>query len=263
MASAAILAKKSGRHLRIIWKPDHHCKASFYDLFDKSQKFDVYDSIDEKELSNSQIKVYNYMEPEKGAIKYEKIEADSDKHIYVKSAYILSNKLVKETQLSSFLKQFIPSEPVQRILDSYPDISDCIGVHVRNKSPKGEIKLKPNEYPLDGWNDLSKYRKASNIDVFIRKMQEIIDDDPTACFFVSADSEKSKTSIQSKFGTGRVWILEGSCDDRSVRCLHEALAELYILGRTRAILGSFWSSFSEVAGFLVGKRPLYAGKDFI
>lgn len=262
LASAAVISEQTGRHLRVIWKPDHHCSASFYELFDKNQTFDVYDSIDKKELSNKNIQIYNYMEPEVGAKKYATIQHDTEKHIYVKSAYILSSKLVQESKISDFLRTLVPSEPVRKILDTFPDMSNCIGVHVRNRSPKNEIQLKKNEYPTDGWNDLIKYRMASTADVFIGEMEDIIAKDPDACFFVSSDNQDSKTSIQRAFETSHVWVLEGSCDDRTVNCLHEALAELYILGSTKRILGSFWSSYSEVAGLLVGKRPLYAGKDF-
>lgn len=262
LASAAVISAKTKRHLRVIWKSDNHCSADFYDLFDKNQTFDVYNSIDKKELSNKNIQIYNYMEPEVGAKKYVNIEHNTDKHIYVKSAYILSSKLVQESQISEFLRNLVPSAPVRKIIDSFPDMSRCIGVHIRNKSPKNEIKLNKNEYPTDGWNDLMKYRKAAKAEVFISEMEAIMTKDPDTCFFVSGDNEASKTSIQKAFETSHVWVLEGSCDDRTVNCLHKALAELYILGRTKRILGSFWSSYSEVAGLLVGKRPIYAGKDF-
>ena len=262
LASAATLAERAGRHLRIIWKPDHHCNANFYDLFDKSMSFDVYETINKKELSNNRIRIYNYMEPELGAVKYEEINHDTDKHIYIKSAYILSSKLVKESYIASFLRNLVPSRPVRKIIDSFPDMSNCIGVHVRNRSPKTEIDIRPNEYPSDGMKNLVKYRNSAKPDVFIRKMQQIQAKDPDACFFVSSDNEASKLAIQRSFGTDRVWILEGSCDDRAINCLQKALAELYILGRTKMLLGSFWSSFSEVGGLLVGKRPIYAGKDF-
>jgi hypothetical protein len=225
-------------------------------------KLDVYDFMEKKELSNKNIKTYNYMEPEVGAVKYAKIVHDTEKHIHVKSAYVLSSDLITEAKLSSFLKSLVLSAPVLQIINSFPDMSKCIGVHVRNRSPKTEINTRQNEYPPDGWQDLLKYRNTAKPDIFIRKIEDILNRVPNACFFVSADNEASKLAIQRKLGTDHIWILEGSCDDRTVTCLQKALAELYILGSTKRIIGSYWSSYSEVAGLLVGKRPLYAGKDF-
>jgi hypothetical protein len=262
LASAAVIAEETGRHLRIIWESDHHCIANFYDLFDKNMKFDVYDFMEKKELSNRNIKTYNYMEPEVGAVKYEKIVHDTAEHIHIKSAYVLSSDLVTESKLSAFLRSLTPSAPVRQIINSFPDMSKCIGVHVRNRSPKTEINTRQNEYPTDGWQDLMKYRNTAKPDTFIKKMEEILLRLPDACFFVSADNEASKLAIKKKLGTDHIWMLEGSCDDRTVKCLHKATAELYILGSTKRIIGSYWSSYSEVAGLLVGKRPLYAGKDF-
>lgn len=112
---------------------------------------------------------------------------------------------------------------------------------------KSEINIKPDEYPPDGWNDLNKYRHASKASVFIRKIKEILPQDSRSCFFVSSDNKESKKEIQEVFGPSHIFILEDTCEDRSVDCMHRALAELYILGNTSEKLGSYWSSCLEVA----------------
>ena len=71
LASAMILARKSSRHLKIVWPIDHHCGVSFGDLFE-TNGFDVYEEINLKEVSlRKHFDVYNYMEREMGAVKYE------------------------------------------------------------------------------------------------------------------------------------------------------------------------------------------------
>ena len=44
-----------------------------------------------------------------------------------------------------------------------------------------------------------------------------------------------------------LYSLAGSCPQRTVTCMQAAMAELYLLSQTRAVVTSDWSAFSEVA----------------
>jgi hypothetical protein len=152
---------------------------------------------------------------------------------------------------------------VLELMDIFPDVSRCRGVHIRNRLPTREFKLGMNEYPIQGWKDLIKYRKVAKVSLFSRVIKDILKKEPRMCFFVAADNQEAKDELTTEFGPGTIYTLNGVCADRSTKCMQSALAELYILGNTTGrIIGSYWSSFSEMAGILNGYKPLYAGKDF-
>jgi hypothetical protein len=54
----------------------------------------------------------------------------------------------------------------------------------------------------------------------------------------------------------------GDCMSREANCLQIALAELVLLGKGGALLGSYWSSYTEMAACYAGVVPRYAGQDF-
>ena len=65
-------------------------------------------------------------------------------------------------------------------------------------------------------------------------------------FYLASDSEEDKRSIVNRFGN-RVFTSVHKADRNSLEGMQEALVELYLLSRTRHVLGSVHSSFSETA----------------
>eukprot|EP00171_Calliarthron_tuberculosum_P020415 IDg20415t1 len=82
--------------------------------------------------------------------------------------------------------------------------------------------------------------------------------DPATSFIAAADCESARVALRAAPGSH---VLPG-CDDRSELCVQHAFAELLILSRTRLLLASPWSSFSEVAARLGGIQAHVAGIDF-
>ena len=187
------------------------------------------------------------------------------KHIYVKSAYVLQNSAISHQELYTSLAELVPVESIRNVLEAYPfDLSGCVGVHIRSQDPNTEIILKENEYPEKGMNDIKKYRQITSFTIFEKKMKILMDEDENMCFFVASDTAESKNRLTKTFGSQKIRTLQNQefCIDRSPICIRNALVELYLLGSTSLILGSYWSSFSEVAGYLAREPPIYAGKDF-
>jgi hypothetical protein len=76
----------------------------------------------------------------------------------------------------------------------------------------------------------------------------------TQTFFVSTDNTSTVSHLQEALGPHRVFFLRASCSDRSLTCVRTALADLLLLSQTKSIIGSFWSSYSEVAQLLGRKK---------
>ena len=97
----------------------------------------------------------------------------------------------------------------------------------------------------------------------------------TLIFYLAADSQEAYHGIKMEFGpivvfTPRTCASVQHCDARDCASLHFALIDMLNLGRTRLVLGSGHSSFSEVAAkmgassgrFARGLPIRLAGKHF-
>ena len=67
-------------------------------------------------------------------------------------------------------------------------------------------------------------------------------------FYLACDEEAICRTLHRAFPGHIVSAPRPACPDRSAPCLRAALRDMYALGSGRLILGSLWSSFSEVAG---------------
>ncbi|KAJ3088602.1 hypothetical protein HK102_008380 [Quaeritorhiza haematococci] len=262
MASALVLARKTNRHFRMIWPSDEHCYARFDQLFEN--KFDVWDSVDTVEIKANHIDRYNYMEPEPGAKKYQYIEDETLNHIYVKSAYILYHGLVTEADIKQVLLELSPVKEIRDMMNQIGSTHGMIGVHIRSVAPRRELPTLPDSaYPPTEWRNIASFREMSAVKVFASEMERLIQESPEQRFFVTADTLDAITTLRNRFGDERIKTLDNQgCLNRNVRCLHFAVADLLLLGKTSAILGSYYSSFTEVAGTIAGVKPQCAGMDF-
>ena len=90
-------------------------------------------------------------------------------------------------------------------------------------------------------------------------------------FYLAADSAESYDGLRVRF-PGRLRYTQrecasGRCDDRDCEGQIYSLVDMLNLGRTKLILGSGWSSYSEVAAYIGGAQGqpvpiLMAGRDF-
>jgi len=260
IASALAISHKTHRKFRLIWNLDDHVNAPFHELF--SNDFDVWENIELAEFSGENFDRYNYMDMEPGAIKNERIRAQSTNHIYVRSAYILNFPEVTEKDIHNALITLKPIDKIMNLM-AHINVTGAIGVHVRNKDPKVEIPgLAENTYTGPAWELLTKYRRMSGFLPFATEMEFILAKDPNQKFFISSDTKELKQQIIDKFKDNTLHLDINGCEDRSVKCQQYAVADLWALGSTDRILGSFWSSYSEVAGILSAGKVSYAGVDF-
>ncbi|KAJ3091472.1 hypothetical protein HK102_000418 [Quaeritorhiza haematococci] len=285
LASAIALARKTNRSLRVVWERDAHVNASFSDLFELDPDLveDVWPEWSPLEADDPGFfDVYNYMDAEEGGIKDEHIRAESPRHIYVKTAYILNNPLITKEDVETILRMLTPSRAVQDAMgfvdgpQSLNHDERWLGVHVRHMDPRDEIPNLPTDtYKEADWAIMASHRAQAREELFAREIKRIFKEHPTTHFYISADSTKTMGRLQDALRTqssdgvdvSKLWknlrFQANACETRATRCIQEALVDLLYLGRCKdGILGSFWSSFSEVAGYLAGVEPLMAAHDF-
>eukprot|EP00908_Phaeocystis_cordata_P021774 Transcript_4161.p2 GENE.Transcript_4161~~Transcript_4161.p2 ORF type:complete len:379 (+),score=133.66 Transcript_4161:416-1552(+) len=153
-----------------------------------------------------------------------------------------------------------------------------VGVHVRNVFDAPRDAATSNDtlgaaaqaaaaaqYGSEAAEQLRAYRTASHWSAFVPRMQQLIAEaegggqpagagaEPRAPlrFYLAADSAEAYEQLGRSFGARIVRAprqCSGSrCDYRDCESMLEAMADLLNLARCRRILGSGWSSYTEVA----------------
>lgn len=185
-----------------------------------------------------------------------------EQHLYIKTAYVpltVPKSLMHEAEINSLVRRLVPNAAVQAIVDKHmpSEIHMAVGVHVRSRSiARDNVQVDSDcEYSTKGADLTNYWRSQSQVGVFLEKMIRYRTRNPGIHFFAATDDFKVIDVLARAF-PGRVAFIPRSCDDRSPECVQYALADLMCLGRTRKILGSNWSSFSEAAARLTG-GPLY------
>lgn len=246
IASGAAIAARDNRELVVIWQPDHHCECRLIDLINYRGAL-----IEEGFLRFAQTRgmsVYNYMEAEPGSIKDARIEMREGRDVYARSAYPLNSALTDWDAENEFLRKLEIANGVRDLLN--PALrGKNIGVHVRMEGGKG---LDNKSYErAENWTTVShrqlhRWRGKSHYSRFIRRLEDLILKDADLTIFLAADTRETYAAFRSRFGD-RVAILERDVFDRSAEQIQYALADVLLLAECQRLLGSHWSSFSDLA----------------
>lgn len=275
LGSAMSYAHATDRELVVIWETDAHISAKFTDLFSSDlvvlPKMKVqwpFQGVEKWDASWNSFKFINYMEMEgHGAKKGAWIVDEPSKHMYFKSAYIMEAdaKLTSWDMDNRNLRSLLPVASVaDRIVElEKMGLSKMVGVHIRDRTLNRDIKNVnfKSEYGDEASNTMEYWRRKSSHLNFIKEMHRLLKEDPTLKFYVATDTVNVVRRLRDEFGN-RVTVTERDCDSRDGFCIRYALIDILALGKTNKLLGSNWSSFTEAAERIGGKKALLAGKDF-
>jgi len=128
-------------------------------------------------------------------------------------------------------------KPLSLLINKIEETSSCfnnntIGIHIRRTDHLEAISTSPTE-------------------LFVERIEEEISKNKDTLFYLATDSEKDKELLLSKFGN-RIITSAEKAERNSVQGIQQALLELYLLSKTKHIIGSFNSSFSEAAAQIGG-----------
>ena len=118
----------------------------------------------------------------------------------------------------------------------------CVGVHIRR-------------------TDNAVSMGKSTTKQFIALMQKELDAHADTKFFLATDDMKEEALLRETF-PGKIISNESRTLERdSVTGMHDALLDLYCLSATQKLIGSYWSSFTDIAADMGGIEKLIAGED--
>lgn len=102
--------------------------------------------------------------------------------------------------------------------------------------------------------DNAESRRQSPDELFEKAIREILDKEGDARFYLATDDEDVKVKFRTIFGN-RMVTSPAKASRNTVEGIRDAATEMFVLSRTKLILGSYYSSFSEAAS-IIGDVPL-------
>jgi glycosyltransferase involved in cell wall biosynthesis len=260
--SAAAIARATNRELVVVWVPDVHCDCLFSDLFIYNGI--VFDSY--TDLPDNNIKRYNYMEIEDDGAKDAEIELEKGMDVLVRSAFVLKHEASNWESENAEIKQLQPVNDVLALVNSISVVKKMIGVHVRMEAGKGRDNNpydSAKNWSSDSHEQIYYWRDKSHYSVFIKCIDKLLNDQPEAQIFLATDLEENYELFKEIYGE-KLLYLPREVYDRSKDQLIFALADALILSKSQTLLGSTWSSFSEMAMRFAhdSQKIMMSGVDF-
>lgn len=154
---------------------------------------------------------------------------DTYNNIYVSTGYVLQ-------PYSAHFAQLLHPVPAlqQRIDDICRTFEDrVVGVHIRR---------------TDSVRSIAESTDAA----FLSAMQREVDADANVRFFLATDSLPLRAHLEKAFPGRIVAQPIRSVRRDTLSGMQDAVVDLFCLSRTRKLLGSYWSSFSDMAAELSG-----------
>lgn len=256
MKSAINLAEKIKQPLKVYWVVNSDLNSRFEQLFETCDLFELvnvgsdYDPrmiLGKKTathyISQDELTAYNTSHTD-AKMENETIEAyinsfltDSKKKVYIKTW----NDFYRIGKLGySWLK------PVPSIAKQIEEIGarcgeHAIGIHIRRTDNAEAISNSPTE-------------------LFIEKMEQELAQNPDTRFYLATDDENEKQKLMAHFGDKIVINPNCQLSRNSNLGMESAVIDLFCLGNTKKIYGSFNSSFSDEAARLKGIEKIIVRK---
>jgi hypothetical protein len=243
IGSAAAIADATDCELVIVWQPDYHCDCRLIDLFQ-------YDGpVVERSFYEDahECDIHNYM-PIEGGQKDAPIRTDGSQDIYVRSAFVLNSIHSDWERENRFINSLRPVDSVRSLVKSVRNPND-VAVHVRMEGGRKDEHL-PYE-SSSNWTEeehdlIDHWRSTSHYSTFMLRLDALATEGRANTIFLAADCADTYDAFIARYGE-RLACLPRTLYDRSTEQLQYALADAILLGRASLLLGSTWSSFSELA----------------
>lgn len=258
LISCLRISDKYNRELAINWPKNWACGAEFNELFDNHIKSI---SIDELEKIEREKNYFFYTDRnnlilpnrEKEVITdtwrfclfEEEVSSGFSREVPPKFGesidfeYDRIPKKVKRKILSEINKIKIKKE-ILKIVEDFSkknNVSESIGLHIR----RGDIVNSK-----DGWGKISDEEK------FIGKIKQILISSPNQTFFLATDSTETEKIVKEMFGKNIVTYSKKVVKRDSPASVIESLIELLILAKTKKIIGTYQSTYTELAWWFGG-----------
>jgi hypothetical protein len=264
MASAATIADATDRELVVIWQADAHCACDFDHLFRPEGALLSEGFADQAESLGMDL--INYMEIEPGSAKDRLVRLTATRDTYLRSAYPFAHPASTWYSENLALRRFRPNDVVMDLVASLgPEVPD-LAVHIRMEGGRASEHLaweSPANWTAQAHRDIDLWRRRSHFSYFQTRIDQLMAQGLTGSLFLASDTPEAYAALTLRYGP-RIRHLPRPARDRSVPAMVYALADALLLSRAPRLLGSGWSSFSELAARLSphATEVELSGRDF-
>jgi hypothetical protein len=226
LISASYLAERYRRELILCWRPNHACGARFRDLFTNA--------VPEIDALPNHPPAHIGSPPEALA----RVMESSDPVVCVSECHWL----LGDNDHRKAISHFVALQPVDSVSQAVDAIAAqfrgrTIGVHVRRGDFAGQLSRNHN----------LKLPTMERYFSYLDKWQGAI-------FLATDGGNEVEGQFHDRYGD-RLIIAPRNCPGRNTpQAVQEALVDLYLLQRSQAIIGTRYSSFSELA-WCITKTP--------
>lgn len=139
---------------------------------------------------------------------------------------------------------YVPTPALQKRIDSFTgDFAPrCVGVHIRR-------------------TDNAVSMGKSTTEQFLAEMKKELEAHPETRFFLATDDQSEEELLRREFPGKIISNQNRTIDRNSVEGMHDALLDLYCLAATDKLIGSYWSSFTDIAADMRGIEKVIAGDE--
>lgn len=255
IATASMLASASNRRLRVIWHSSDELRASFNELFcPLPDNITLYEPSDVEYALKWEVprKKNLYASALYQSAVYKAVYSDTSNLIGFSgrdevlrqeicsvrgNILIISGLSIGGYDADRMRLMFKPSPAVREIIKSRTARFDAhtVGVHIRRTDNVRSIEDSP-------------------LHLFVGEMERILQQEPRTRFFLATDDAGVMSDLTVRFGD-KIICGDDKVNRNTLRGMMHATADLWALASTSRILGSFYSSFTDLAAVL-GDTPL-------
>ncbi len=249
------------RELILEWRENHTCGCKFKDLFENEVKEISKEEL--KKISGKDLQIFegDFLTIKDSSKKYiatgtwrflltpKELEENS----FLKEEHELNEKGLDfnffnipkkiKKEILKYLKKLKPLKSIQKEIDNFQrknNLKEMIGVHIR----RGDFSDRP-----------TSPGKVSSNEKFIKRMNELLKENPKIKFFLCTDSKEVEEKIQKEFPDKIFKYPKTSFTRTDVRATQEGLIDLLLLSKTKHILGTYRSTFTEMAWWFGECKP--------
>ena len=192
-----------------------------------------------------------------GGKKNEPINCGEQQSIYVRTAFTLSHKSSSWDDENKFIQALNPVQRVRDLVNSVAFPHD-VSVHIRmgeisdGKPPSYETD--ESNWSLDDQKLIDHWRSKSHYNNFVNRINMLTRENNSLSLFLACDNKIGYKALLDRYGS-KINYLARPCFNRSTEQIQYALADALLLSKSRLILGSNWSSFTELASRLSTHNP--------
>jgi hypothetical protein len=247
IATAIHLKKQLNCRLMVIWNENYELNCPFNQLFEPIDEFVI---IKKKRLYNyvsrsaqptlkgrilaklkNKLTGIDYCITDEDVVKIDIYQTLKDyKTSYIKTCQALNNST---TGYNLFKPIALIRQKITALTNGFS--SNTVGIQIRRTDNSFSITNSP-------------------VELFIDKMHQLVSSTPDVSFFLATDDADVETDLKKLFGDSMI-SQPKELSRETVIGMQDAVTDFFALSKTNRILGSYWSSFSEVAAEL-GNTPL-------